>query len=161
MRPWRTATLVASAVAALELVVLVGAGAMLLAKPLSKHVRATAEVHAFAPLAKEKPKPVQQKAGAPTHTRAETTVMVLNGNGRSGAAAAAADRVRRFGYLIGTTGNAPRSDYATSVIMYRPGYRAEGERLAKDLHVKVVGPLDGLSVRDLLGAHLAVIIGAG
>ncbi len=161
MRPWRTATLVASAVAALELVVLVGAGAMLLAKPLSKHVRATAEVRAFQPVKKAKPAGVQQAAGAPKLTRADTTVMVLNGNGRSGAAAAAAAKVRRFGYLLGTTGNAPRSDYATTMIMYRPGYRAEGLRLKKDLHVKIVGPLDGLTVRDLLGAHLVVILGRG
>jgi hypothetical protein len=160
VRPWRTATLIASAVAALELILLVGAGAFMLAKPLSKQVRASAQVHAFAPV--KKPKPAKAPApGAPKLARDDTTVMVLNGNGHAGAASAAAKRVRRFGYLIGTTGNAPRSDYATTVVMYRPGFRAEGLRLAHDLHVKVVGPLDGLSKRDLLGAHAAVILGAG
>jgi hypothetical protein len=44
--------------------------------------------------------------------------------------------------------------------MYRPGRKAEALRLAKDLRAKVVGPLDGLRVRDLMGAHVAVILGA-
>jgi molybdopterin-guanine dinucleotide biosynthesis protein A len=44
--------------------------------------------------------------------------------------------------------------------MYRPGYRAEGQRLAKDLGVKVVGPLDGISAAALHGGELAVVVGA-
>jgi hypothetical protein len=44
--------------------------------------------------------------------------------------------------------------------MYRPGYRAEGLRLAKDLGVKVVGPLDGIAVSALDGGQLAVVVGA-
>ena len=45
--------------------------------------------------------------------------------------------------------NAHRQDYATSVVMYRPGFRAEGLRLASDLGVKVVGPLDGIAASAL------------
>ena len=41
--PWRTATLVASSVAALELVALVVLGVVLLAKPVSDHVRQAAQ----------------------------------------------------------------------------------------------------------------------
>ena len=44
--------------------------------------------------------------------------------------------------------------------MYRKGYQAEGARLAKDLHVKIVGPLDGLRPADMLGAHVALVVGA-
>lgn len=44
--------------------------------------------------------------------------------------------------------------------MYVPGYRAEGIRLAKDLGVKVVGPLDGIGENGLHGGQLAVIVGA-
>jgi hypothetical protein len=44
--------------------------------------------------------------------------------------------------------------------MYRRGYEAEGRRLARDLHVKVVGPLDGLKTSALHGAQLAVVLGA-
>ena len=98
--------------------------------------------------------------GAPKLTRAETSVIVLNGNGRAGAAASSADAVRRFGYTIGTVGNAPRSDFTRTLVMYRKGYQAEGARLAKDLHVKIVGPLDGLRPSDMLGAHVALVVGA-
>jgi hypothetical protein len=45
--------------------------------------------------------------------------------------------------------------------MYRHGYEAEGRRLARDLHVHVVGPLDGLKLSALRGAKLAVVLGAG
>ena len=43
--------------------------------------------------------------------------------------------------------------------MYRSGFAAEGKRIAKDLGIKVVGPLDGMKRSQLLGAHVAVIIG--
>ncbi len=70
-----------------------------------------------------------------------------------------AERVRRIGYTIGSVGNAPSTDYARSIVMYRSGKAAEGRRLAKDLGIKVVGPLDGMKPSQLLGAHAAVIIG--
>jgi hypothetical protein len=44
--------------------------------------------------------------------------------------------------------------------MYRRGWEAEGRRLASDLHVKIVGPLDGMSVSTLHGAQLVVVLGA-
>jgi hypothetical protein len=43
--------------------------------------------------------------------------------------------------------------------MYRPGYRADGLRLARDLGVRVVGPLDGMRPAALEGGQLAVILG--
>jgi hypothetical protein len=161
VRPWRRATIVASLIAAVELVALVAAGFVVLAKPLAHAVRNRAEVHAFAPAATPKPKPASHGAAAPRLSRSETGVLVLNGNGRAGAASTGAARLHRFGYRIAGTGNAPRSDYATSVVMYRAGYAPEARRLARDLKLKVVGPLDGLRRRELLGAHLALILGAG
>jgi len=155
--PWRTATLVASAVAAAELVILVLLGFTLLAKPVSEHVRDAAEAKVFAPVT---PKPrAAASAGEPKLSRAETSVIVLNGSGVSGAAAANALRVRELGYTIGTVGNAPRSDLTRTLVMFRPGYRAEAARLAADLKLKIVGPLDGLRASDLLGAHVALIVG--
>jgi hypothetical protein len=156
--PWRTATLVASALAALELVALVGLGAVLLAKPVSQHVQQAAEKKVFAPV-KVKPR-VATPVGKPKLTRAETSVIVLNGNGRSGAASAGAAKVRAHGYTIGTVGNAPRSDFTRTLVMFRPGYRPEAVRLARDLKLKIVGPLDGLRPRDMMGAHVALIIGS-
>lgn len=156
--PWRTATLVASALAAVELVALVALGAVLLAKPVSEQVRRAAEAQVFAPVA---PKPSRAPAaGEPKLTRAETSVIVLNGNGRAGAAAASAESVRRFGYTIGTVGNAPRTDVTETLVMFRDGYRAEAARLAADLDLKIVGPLDGLTPADLLGAHVALVVGS-
>jgi hypothetical protein len=43
--------------------------------------------------------------------------------------------------------------------MYRDGYKREGERLAHDMHVKLVGPLDGLRKTELMGAHIALVLG--
>jgi hypothetical protein len=156
--PWRTATLVASLVAVVELVLLVVLGVVLLAKPVSEQVRQAAEAKVLAPAA-AKPKPRAKAPTGPKLTRAETSVIVLNGNGRAGAAAASADAIRRFGYTIGTVGNAPRSDFTRTLVMYRKGYRAEGLRLAADLNLKIVGPLDGLRPADMLGAHVALVVG--
>jgi len=156
--PWRTATLVASAVAAAELVILVALGVALLAEPVSQHVRRAAEAKVFAPVT---PKPrTAVPASKPKLSRAETSVIVLNGSGRSGAAAESAARVRGLGYTIGTVGNAPRTDFTRTIVMFRPGYRAEAARLAADLKLKLVGPLDGLRGSDLLGAHVALIVGS-
>ena len=33
-------------------------------------------------------------------------------------------------------------------------------RLARDLRIRIVGPLDGMTVRELLGAHVAVVVGS-
>ena len=92
--------------------------------------------------------------------RSRTGVIVLNGNGRTGAAAAAASHLRSLHYQVKSTGNAKRQDYATTVVMYRRGYEGEGVRLAHDLHVKVVGPLDGLAPSALHGGQLAIVLGA-
>ena len=44
--------------------------------------------------------------------------------------------------------------------MFRPGYRPEAVRLAADLKLKIVGPLDGLRPADMLGAHVALVVGS-
>ena len=157
VRPWRTATLVASAVAAVELVVILVAGVVLVGKPLTEKMRDAARDRSLGAPAAVKQRPKIGSA-VPRLSRIETTVMVLNGNGVSGAAHEAASRVRSRGYSIGEIGNAQRTDYMRTVVMYRPGYRGEALRLARDLRVKIVGPLDGLRVRDLLGAHVALVV---
>ena len=162
IRPWRTATLVASLVAAIELVLLVAAAVLLLAKPLARAVRHHAESAALAPA---RTAPIAHRVrkvrlAPPKLSRAKTGVFVLNGNGRQGAASDAAGRLGALGYRVPGKGNAERQDYATTVIMYRRGFEAEGVRLAHDLHVKVVGPLDGLKPSALHGAQLAVVLGA-
>jgi LytR cell envelope-related transcriptional attenuator len=158
VRPWRTATLIASAVAALELVLLIVAALAIFARPLSHHVQEAAVRRAAAP--KLAPVPAKPDAARkPSLSRSETSVLVLNGNGLTGAAATASDRVRRRGYVVASVGDAGRTDYPTSVVMYRPGFKPEGVRLARDLRIRVVGPLDGLRVRQLMGAHVVLVLG--
>ena len=85
---------------------------------------------------------------------------MLNGNGRQGAAAAAASRVSGRGYRVGTSATHRAHDYPQSIVMYRRGFEGEGRRLARDLGVKVVGPLDGMRPAQLHGAHAVFILGA-
>lgn len=166
VRTWKTATIVASLVAAVELVLLLGAAVLLLAKPLSHAMQRHAADTATAPAAKHKAATAPAKKPKPQHVpaarlpRSKVGVIVLNGNGRTGAAASAAARLESLHYRVRSTGNARRQDYAASVVMYRRGYEGEGARLARDLHVKVVGPLDGLSTSALHGGQLALVLGA-
>ena len=103
---------------------------------------------------KPKPEPM-----LPLLPRRLTSVTILNGNGVAGAAATEASRVRARGYKIGQVGNAPRGAYGASIVMYRAGRIREGRRLARDLGISIVSPLDGLRKGDLHGAKLAVVVG--
>jgi len=46
------------------------------------------------------------------------------------------------------------------MVTSRPRFRPEAVRLANDLGIKIVTPLDGLSAGALEGGHVAVILGA-
>ncbi len=152
--PWRTATIVAAGVAVFELVILLIVGVALLSKPLSAHAKESAITRATGiPAAPSRPEPKSA-----TLSRDETSVLVLNGNGIAGAAADAASRIRARGYSVTDTGNAARS-YGQSVVMYRAGRRPEAQRLAADLDISLVGPLDGIKLRQLLGAQTVVVLG--
>ena len=152
VRPWKRATVVASLVAAVELALLIGARrCVLVAKPLShairKHAVEIKTARAAAPAPSRQLKQAIKRMNAPAghaRPRSHVRIMVLNGNGHAGAAGAEAARLQHLGYKVTGAGNARRQDYASSVVMYRDGWRAEGMRLAKDLGVKVVGPLDGV-----------------
>ena len=67
--------------------------------------------------------------------------------------------MRARGYKIGVVGNAPRGSFGQSVVMYRAGRIPEARRLARDVGIAIVSPLDGLRKRDLHGAKLAVVVG--
>ncbi|MGE5689619.1 MAG: LytR C-terminal domain-containing protein [Pseudomonadota bacterium] len=157
LRPWKTAAVVAAGIATLELVVLVVLAVGAIAKPVAHEAQRVAVERTLAPVQRPEPKP---SAADTTLPRGETAVIVLNGNGVAGAAAAAATRVKSLGYVLGSVGNAPRSDYRRSLVLYRPGREAEGRRLARDLRIRVVAPLDGISPAQLLGAHVALVLGA-
>ena len=166
--PWRATALVASGIAALELLLILVLAAVLFVGPLSDDepkptpaaaapaTKQAAEAPAKDGAKKEEAAPAKAE---PALSRGETSVIVLNGNGTSGLAGEKADLVRTKGYLIAGTANAPRTDFARSVVMFRPGYEAEARRLAKDFGVPRVAPLDGVTKRDLQGAHVALIVG--
>lgn len=154
-RPWRIAALVATGIAALELALLLSLGLPALGREVAEQVRSAATKSALAPVP-SRPKP----AAAAVLPRADTSVLVLNGNGVAGAANAAGSRVHELGYIVAGTGNAPRTDYPRTLVMYRPGREGEGRRLGRDLDIRVVAPLDGMEADDLMGAHVAVVLGA-
>jgi hypothetical protein len=189
---WRSAALVASAIAAVELVLLIAAAVVLFTEPFADEVErkeqaAVAAVEAQPPPAPPTPAPSgaaaskepatkqvatpatsQTAAKSPSDSakkpqqilaRPDTSVLVLNGNGRTGAAGEAAGSVQGLGYIISGTANAPRTDYPRSIVMFRPGFKPEAQRLARDVRVTRVTPLDGLDSTDLSGAHVVLIVG--
>jgi hypothetical protein len=172
VRPWRTATLVASGIAALELVLLVVAGSVLLGKTIAPRLGVAAKHHATA--SKQAAPPRHQAAAAPapaarlapvprraaTLPRAKTNVVVLNGNGLQGAAGAEASLVQARGYRVTRVANAPRGGYPKTIVMYRPGFAREARRFARDLHLGLVEPLDGIKPAALPRAQLVVILGS-
>jgi hypothetical protein len=151
-------TLLLGAIAAAEGIVIVVAAVFLLAKPLAHKVRDVAAHHAEASLTAHKVGP-KSPPGKPTLPRSKTAVIVLNGNGVTGAAAAASRPVKRLGYRIREIGNAHRSDYPHSVVMFRKGFRPEAVRLGRDVGVTIVGPLDGIRVGELHRAQLVYVVG--
>jgi hypothetical protein len=160
--PWRSAALIAVCVAVVELAVLVTLGVFLFGKFFAGEVAKASDPVTVARAAVEQAAPkaaAGSGAQAAALSRRETSVLVLNGNGVAGAATTMAERVRARNYTLAGTGNAPRTSFARSVVMYRPGFEGEGKRLAKDLGIRRVGPLDGLRPRALQGAHAVVIVG--
>jgi hypothetical protein len=162
VRPWRRATVILAALAAVQLLLLLVAGLFLIGKP-QRHAQAAVARKSEAVVRRTAPrhhaarrKPV---VSVPRLSREHTSVLVLNGNGQHGAAATEATIVHARGYLIAAVGNAARHDYPRSIVMYRPGYRPEAARLAHDLNVPIVAPIDGLTHAQMKGARLALIKG--
>jgi len=165
---WRAAAILAAGVAALELVVIIVVVLAAFAKPLSNDSdivaavtpgKKVAKIEASTPAAGQVKKQKPARAPVAKLARNETSIIVLNGNGIQGAADEAAGVVQSLHYLIAGTANAPRSDFARSLVMYRPGYKGEAMRLAKDVRVRRVVPLDGMRAAELQGAHIALILG--
>ncbi|MCY7302870.1 MAG: LytR C-terminal domain-containing protein [Thermoleophilia bacterium] len=167
VRPWRMAAFVAAAIAAVELLVLIVVGGALIAKASTATSAKPAQKAAVAKSAAVKSgtsssgTTVRRTAIPAAHLpRTRVSVVVLNGGSRQGAAAATAARATRRGYRIGGVANAPSSDFTRTLVMYRRGFEGEGRRLARDLGIKIVGPLDGLRVAQLHGSHAIVVLGS-
>ncbi len=147
VQPWRTATLVAVGVAAVELLLVI---ALLLGS--TGHASAATET---------KPSARHDAAPAPARmlARSKMRILILNGNGIDGAAASESAMVKSLGYRVAAVGNAARSDYGRSTVLYPRGRVREARRLARDVGIKLVGPLDGISRARMRHATVAVILG--
>lgn len=167
VRPWRTAAFVAAAIAAVELLILIVVGGALIAKATTATSSKPAQKAVVAKQAAAKPAPSTSGATvsravtpAARLPRSRVSVVVFNGGTRQGAAAATAAKASSRGYRIGSVGNAPSSDFTRTLVMYRKGFEGEGRRLASDLGIKIVGPLDGLRTAQLNGSHAVVVLGS-
>jgi hypothetical protein len=160
--PWRTATLVVGALAAVELVALLGMGAVRLAPSRSHTTTAAAaakanpRAHHVVPHVRK----IAQPPARPLRTRSSVRVLVLNGNGVQGAASSTAARLQASGYRIGGAENATRHNYARSMVMFVPGWVKEARRLARETGIRMIAPVDGLRPRTLKGSKLVVLLGS-
>jgi LytR cell envelope-related transcriptional attenuator len=143
---WRLAALVASALALAILAGLV----------LTHRSARTGPVAATGRVAKGQ----AATPPVPLRPRSSVSVAVLNGNGISGAAGGEATTILDRGYRHAVPGDAPSLDYATSLVLYRPGWQREAERLARETRIPTVATLDGRLAPQYAHDQLVVILGA-
>ena len=92
--------------------------------------------------------------------RSVVSVLVLNGDGVEGAAGSEATTILSRGYRHAIPGDAPQLDYARSLVLFRPGWQREAERLGRDSRIPTVAPLDGRVAPAYAHVPLIVILGA-
>lgn len=141
--PWRVLALAASvlALAAGSVVALVERPAATGTEPASRHARTG-------------------PALPPLRPRSRISVLVLNGNGVSGAAGNEATVILARGYRHAIPSDAPQLDYARSLVLFRPGWQREAERLARDAGIPTVATLDGRVAPAYAHVPLILILGA-
>ena len=141
--PWRTLALGASVLAlgAGSVVALVDRPAATGAEPGSRQAR-------------------HGPALPPLRPRSRISVLVLNGNGISGVAGTKATAILGRGYRHAIPSDAAQLDYARSVVLFRPGWQREAERLARDAGIRAVATLDGRVAPTYAHVPLILILGA-
>jgi len=97
------------------------------------------------------------KAGA--IVAGDVEVAVLNGTSVPGLAGKVGDDVRVNGFKLGTISNS-RSRFDQTVVMYEPHQRRAAKRVAHDLGIKPVQPIDRQTEQVSQGADVVVIAGA-
>jgi LytR cell envelope-related transcriptional attenuator len=149
--PWRAAALAACVVALAELTALLA-----LAGPHLFHVHRAA---ASQPSVTTPAGPATKTVVHPLWSRSRISVLVLNGNGISGAAGTEATQLLARGYDHAVPGDAPTT-YAQSVVLFRPGWEREAQRLAHDVGIAAVTPLDVRLPGSERGYQVVFILGA-
>jgi hypothetical protein len=157
--PWRAATVVVGALATIELVALIGIGATRFAAPVHTHATAAKAPAAAAPVVHKRARHVAAVPSHPLRPRGKLSVLVLNGNGINGAAGAEAVNLQTIGYGSSRSEDAPRHDYARSMVLYVPGYVQEARRLGRDSGIRMVATLDGMRTSQLKGSKLVLVLG--
>jgi LytR cell envelope-related transcriptional attenuator len=89
----------------------------------------------------------------------DVEVAVLNGTSVPGLAGKVGDDVQVNGFTLGTISNS-RSSFDQTVVMYEPHQRRAARRVAHDLGVKPVQPIDRQTERLAKGADVVVLAGA-
>ena len=141
--PWRALALAASVVA-----LAAGSVVALVHRPgRTRPVAATGQVQ-------------REQALPPLRPRSRVSVLVLNGNGASGAAGGEATGLLDRGYRHAIPTDAPSLAYARSLVLFRPGWQREAERLARDARIRAVAPLDGRVAAEYAHVPLVLILGA-
>jgi hypothetical protein len=143
--PWRLIALVLSALALAILAALVLAHRSTQTRPQ--------------PVSGQVPKKHAAPPPKPLRPRSSISVLVLNGNGVSGAAGNEATSILAWGYRHAIPSDAPNSGYARSLVLYRPGWQREAERLARELKIPTVATLDGRLAPEYAHVPLLVILG--
>ncbi len=141
--PWRLATLVASALA----LAILGALVLTHRQGQTRPVPGTSRVR-------------KGPALPPLRPHSRISVLVLNGNGIGGAAGGEATSLLAHGYRHAIPSDAPNLDYARSLVLFRPGWQREAERLSHEARIPTVAPLDGRVTRAYASVPLVVILGA-
>jgi hypothetical protein len=154
--PWRGATAVLALVAAAELAGLLALAGVRLLPSRHDAAKGATSTPAATRQAPTRRRPVPAR---PLHPRSRVSVLVLNGNGVTGAAGSEAEGLLARGYRHALAADAPSHGYARSLVLFTPGYRREARRLAGDLRVPTVAPLDGMRGSQLRGSQLVVILG--
>jgi LytR cell envelope-related transcriptional attenuator len=101
----------------------------------------------------------KRQATTPLRPRSHVSVLVLNGNGMTGAAGTEATRLLARGYRAAHAADAG-SPYATSLVLFRPGWQREARRLAHDARIGTIAPLDGSLPHADARYRLVLILGA-
>jgi hypothetical protein len=90
---------------------------------------------------------------------ADVTVAVLNGTSVPALAAKTGDDVQANDFKVGTLSNSHKQ-YQQTVVMYEPHQQRAANKVAHDLGVKPVQPIDRQTQREVDGADVVVIAGA-
>jgi LytR cell envelope-related transcriptional attenuator len=151
--PWRAAALAAGTLALAELTALLALAGVRLFD--AHHAAAAARPPAAAVVTRHRP----TRHAVPLRPRSRLSVLVLNGNGVSGAAGTEAARLVASGYRHAVPTDAPQ-DYASSLVLFRPGLAREARRLAGDAKIRTVAPLDGRLQGTDARYPLVVVLGA-